>query len=271
MKIIPDVKLLLKGNLRVLLVRRILLTLSGGLTAGLSTLYIKEILNADAVILGLFGSIWSAVFVVFILIGGWIGDRYDRKKILLLGTALTLPNPIIYALASSWEILILVNFLGALGSAISSPVYNAILYSSIEQKKRSRAVATLTVMASTVNMIVPPASAYLIQVMGGLGEIRKMFVAQFIISLAVWIYTYERLRMTPLPERKKVKGLGEIVKDMVFQMRTVYRMSRERKAFSWIAMFALGPFAWQLLSPFWPIYAAEVCKSPHSLLVYSPQ
>jgi len=262
LKIISDVKLLLKGNLRVLLVRRIFLAVSGGLTAGLSTLYMKEVLNADAVILGLFGSIWSAVFVVSILIGGWVGDRYDRKKVLLLGTALTLPNPIIYALASSWEILILVNFLGALGSAISSPVYNAILYSLIEQKKRSRAVAALTVVASAANMVVPPASAYLIQVMGGLEEIRIMFVAQFIIALAVWIYTLGKLGMMPPSRKDEMKGLRDIVKDMFFQMKTVYRMSIERKAFSWIIMFLLGPFAWQLLSPFWPIYAAEVCMSP---------
>jgi len=254
-----------KGNLRVFLVRRVLLTVSGGLTAGLSTLYIKEILGADAIILGLFGSIWSVVFVFFILIGGWIGDKYDRKKIFLLGTALTLPNPIIYALASNWHILILVNFLGALGSAISSPVYNAILYSSIDQKKRSRVVATLTVMASIVNMVTPPLSAYIIQVMGGLEKIRIMFVAQFIISFSVWIYTFRNLSAMSSLERSEVRGVVDAARDMFFQMRKVYQMSRERKAFSWIIMFLLGPFAWQLISPFWPIYAAEVCGS--SLLI----
>jgi len=262
LKILPDVKLLFNGNLRVLLIRRVLLALSGGLTAGLSTLYIKKILGADAVILGLFGAIWSAVFVIFILIGGWIGDQYDRKKVFLLGTALTLPNPIIYALSSSWHILILVNFLGALGSAISNPVYDAILYSSIEQKKRSQIVAALAVMASIINMIVPPLSAYLIQMTGGLNEIRKMFAAQFLISLTVWIYTSKKLRTMPSTKRRQVKGLTEAAKDMLSQMRTVYKMSRERKAFSWVIMFLLGPFAWQLISPFWPIYAAEVCKAP---------
>jgi len=262
LKILPDVKLLFNGNLRVLLIRRVLLTLSGGLTAGLSTLYIKEVLGADAVILGLFGAIWSAVFVIFILIGGWIGDQYNRKNVFLLGTALTLPNPIIYALSSSWHILILVNFLGALGSAISNPVYDAILYSSIEQKKRSQIVATLAVMASIVNMAVPPFSAYLIQVAGGLNEIRKMFAAQFLISLAVWIYTFRKLRGMPSSKRREVRGFTEAAKDMLSQMRTVYKMSRERKAFSWVIMFLLGPFAWQLISPFWPIYAAEVCRSP---------
>ena len=249
-------------NLRVLLVRRVLLTISGGLTAGLATLYVKKVLGADAVILGLFGSIWSAVFILFILIGGWIGDRYDRKSVLLLGTAITLVNPVIYALASSWQILIFVNFLGAVGSAISSPAYNAILFSSIEQKKRSQFVATLAVLASVANMITPPLSAYLIQMMGGLEEMRKMFLIQFFISFLVWIYTWKKLKTNPSQEKKKMKGISEAAKDMFFQMKRVYLLSRERKASSWIILFLLGPFAWQLISPFWSIYAAEVCMAP---------
>lgn len=261
-KTLLRLKLPYEENLRVLLIRRVLLTISGGLTAGLATLYVKKVLGADAVILGLFGSIWSAVFILFILIGGWIGDRYDQKSVLLLGTALTLVNPIIYALASSWQILILVNFLGAVGSAISSPAYNAILFSSIEQKKRSQFVATLAVLASVANMITPPLSAYLIQMMGGLEEIRKMFLIQFFISFLVWIYTWKKLKTNPSRERRKVKGISEAAKDMFFQMRRVYLLSRERKASSWIILFLLGPFAWQLISPFWSIYAAEVCMAP---------
>ena len=105
-----------EGNLRVLLIRRVLLAVSGGLTAGLSTLYVKEILGADAFILGSLGSIWSMVFVLFILLGGWIGDRYDRIKVLLAGTGIVLINPIIYALAPNWHVIILVNFIGAVGS-----------------------------------------------------------------------------------------------------------------------------------------------------------
>ena len=116
-------RLLLQGDVRVLAVRAVILTISGGLTGGLAALYVKTVLGADAVILGLFSSIWSAVYLSFILIGGWFGDRYDRKKMLLVGTALTLPNPIIYALAPSSHLLLVANVLGALGSAFANPAY----------------------------------------------------------------------------------------------------------------------------------------------------
>ena len=150
MKAIWSSKVPIRGNLRVLAVRRVLFAVSGGLIGGLGTLYVKDVLGADAVVLGLFSSIWSAVYLVFILIGGWIGDRYSRKDILLLGTALTIPNPILYALAPSWHLLIVANLLGALGSALINPAYTGILYGSVGQRERSRAIAVLNTLSSVV-------------------------------------------------------------------------------------------------------------------------
>ena len=255
-------KIQLRGNLRVLAVRRIFFAISGGLTGGLSALYVKDVLGADAVILGLFSSIWSAVYLVFILIGGWIGDRYNRRNILLLGTALTMPNPIIYALAPSWHLLIFANLLGALGSALVNPAYTGILYSSVGQRERTRVIATLNTLSSFVNLIVPPLGAYLIESTGGLQEIRKMFILEFIISLAIWIYTSRTLRIERAAMETEVESLPEALKDILVQMKAVYRLSRERKASSWLYMQLVGPFAWELVGPFWTIYAADVCRSP---------
>ncbi|RLG98667.1 hypothetical protein DRO28_02265, partial [Candidatus Bathyarchaeota archaeon] len=88
---------LLEGNIRAFAVRGLLLTLGQGLTGGLVMLYVKNVLGADALVIGSFTSLWCAVFVVFILLGGWVADRYDRKKTYLLGSALALPTPLIYA------------------------------------------------------------------------------------------------------------------------------------------------------------------------------
>lgn len=205
MKLIWSGRVQLGDNLRVLAVRRVLFVVSGGLTGGLSALYVKDVLGADAIILGLFSSIWSAVFLTFILTGGWIGDRYSRKHTLLVGTALTMPNPILYALAPSWHILVIANLLGALGSALASPAYTGILYGSVKQAERSRAIATLNTLASLVNLVVPPLGAYLIEVAGGLGEVRKAFILQFVISLAIWIYTSRTLNVTSAAKKEKPK------------------------------------------------------------------
>jgi len=223
---------------------------------------VKDVLGADAIILGLFSSIWSAIYLVFILIGGWVGDRYDRKKTLLIGTALTLPNPVIYALAPSWHLLLFANFFGALGSAVANPAYSGILYESVEQRERSQAIATVNTLSSLANLFVPPAGAYLVEIMGGLGEIRRMFILQSLISLAVWVYTSKTLTISSATKENEVKGFAEVLSDISRQMKSVYRLSKERRASSWLYVQLIGPFAWELVGPFWTIYAADVCKSP---------
>jgi len=161
-----DAKSLIKGNIRALTVRDLLFTMIAGLTGGLDALYVKEVLGADAVILGLIASIWSAAFLFFILIGGWMSDHYDRKKMLIIGMALTLPNPIIFALAPDWRVTVLANLLGGLGAAFSAPAYIALLYSSSEQKTRSRVLAVMNTLICLVNVFVPPLGALAIQRLG---------------------------------------------------------------------------------------------------------
>lgn len=261
MRSLSYTRLTLQGNVRVLAVRGVILTVSGALTGGLAALYVKAVLGADAVILGLFSSIWSAIYLLFILIGGWFGDRYDRKKMLLLGTALTLPNPIIYALAPSWHLLLIANFLGALGSAFANPAYTGILFASVKQQERSRTIAIINTLMSLANAVFPPLGAYIIERMGGLNEIRMMFVLQSFFSLGVWLYTLKALEPNHVNKEEEFKGFRDVLRDIVRQMRGVYRLSKERKATPWLYMSLTGPFAWELVGPFWTIYAAEVCGS----------
>jgi len=255
-------KLPIEGNVRILAFRGLVLTISGGLAGGLSALYIKEVLGADGTILGLFSSIWSAVFLAFVFVGGWFGDRYDRKKMLLVGTAFTLPNPVIYFLARSWHPILIANFFGALGSAFANPAYTGILFSSVEQDRRSRAMATINSLMGLANVVFPPLGAYLIELMGGLAEVRNMFVLQFVFSLGVWLYTLKALEPMAVNTQEESVGLNDAIRNIFGQVADVYRLAGERKATSWLHMSLTGPFAWELVGPFWTIYAAEVCGSP---------
>jgi len=256
----------LSHNIRVLAFRSVVLTISGGLAGGLSALYVKQVLGADGVVLGLISSIWSGVYLVFILIGGSVGDYHDRKKMLLLGTALTLPNPIIYALAPSWQPLLIANFLGALGSAFANPAYTGILYASVEQKERSRQIATINTLTGFANVVFPPLGAYLVQWMGGLDEIRNIFLLQTLFSVGVWLYTLKALESKPLSTQEEPKSLKNLLREVFHQMKDVYRITKERKATPWLYMSLTGPFAWELVGPFWTIYAAEVCGSPFVII-----
>ena len=260
----------IKGNMRVLASRDLLLTISVGLTGGLDSLYVKEVLGADAVVLGLLASIWSAIFLLFILTGGWISDQYDRKSMLLAGMILTLPNPLIFAFAPDWRIIIAANFLGAIGTALATPAYVALLFSSSEQNSRSRSIAVMNTLNSLANTVVPPLGALTIQSLGGLNEIRKIFLAQFILSIGVLVYTWKELENKPPVKKSQPKSPVEAIKEIFGQMGKIYKISNERKATSWLFLSLTGPWAWEVVGPFWIIYAAETCGSPISILGLLP-
>jgi len=86
--IASTIKSTVKGNIRVLVIRDLSLTIIAGLSGGLDILFIKKVLGADAIILSTLASIWSFVFLAFILIR-WISDHYSRKKMLIAG----MPSP----------------------------------------------------------------------------------------------------------------------------------------------------------------------------------
>jgi len=260
---------LLRGNIRVLTMRSFLLTVTAGLTGGLDSLFVKEVLGADALALGSLSAVWSLIFLIFILFGGWISDNYDRKKMLILGTALTCPNPLIFAFAPEWRAIIIANILGAVGAAIATPAYVAILFSSSEQKSRSRQIAAINTLNNLANMIVPPAGALLVQMLGGLNEIRKIYLLQFPLSVAVLLYTYLRLEGHPA-KRRAEKSLLQASREILGQIVRMYHISKERKASSWLFISITGPWAWETVGPFWIIYAAEVCGSPLHILGLLP-
>ena len=261
---------MIKGTMKVLTVRDLLLTVIVGLTGGLDSLYVKEVLGADAVVLGMLASIWSAVFLVFILIGGWVSEHYDQKKMLIAGMALTLPNPIIFAFAPDWRVTILAHYLGAVGASIATPAYVALLFSSSEQSTRSRSIAVMNTLTSLANTIVPPLGALIIQGMGGLDEIKKIFLLQFVLSIGVLAYTSRRLEAKPAALKDQPKGIVQSVKEIYGQMGRIYGLSKERKATSWLFLAVTGPWAWEVAGPFWTIYAAETCGSSLSLLGFLP-
>lgn len=257
---------LAKGNVRTFAVRDTLLAITAALAGGLDTLYFKTVLGADTVALGLLASVWSAVFLVLVLLGGWVADRYSRKKTLLVGMAITIPNPVIIALSSSWEALLMTNILGAVGSALVTPAYVALLVNSVEQEYRSRAIALISTLTSIANTVTPPLGALLVQGLGGLPQMRPVFAGQAALSMVAWIYTWRR---TAAPTEEAVptpKGMLAGLRDMLSQMKNVYRVARSRKATPWLYIAATGPLAWDIVGPFWIIYVAEVCGTSLQLI-----
>ena len=257
---------LLPGNMRVLAIRDVLIAISTSVTGGLDALYVKNVLGADAVTLGMLASLWSFSFLVSIWISGWLSSYYDQKKLMAIGTALTVPNPLILALTPDWRLTIAVNVLAALGTAFVAPSKTSLLFSNSKQENRSRSIAMITTLTNLANSVVPPLGAIAVQQMGGLNELRKIFFIQFAISVVVLIYTWKALKEEKRRAENRSGRLVTVIKGIFTQLGEVYKTSRERKVRAWLFLSLTGPWAWEIIGPFWMIYAAEECKVPISIL-----
>jgi MFS family permease len=135
-------------------------------------LYIRE-LEANPVEVGVFFSIILLAAAITLPLGGYLADKYSRKKVMIAGWLVWMPIPIIFSLAKNWIQLLP----GAVlyGFWIGQPAFSAYIASSAE---RERMTLTFTILSSSWSLgyIFSPASgAYLSEVIG----IRWVFCLTF--------------------------------------------------------------------------------------------
>jgi MFS family permease len=103
-------------------------------------LYVRA-LQADYVQLGLVYSILFGVSGLVSLAGGFLADRFDRKKLLLTGWMLWFLSPLFYALADNWGQLLPGAILWG-ASNIGTPAIGAYVVTSMVERKRVTSVVS---------------------------------------------------------------------------------------------------------------------------------
>ena len=135
-------------------------------------LYIRE-LEANPVEVGAFFSIILLAAAITLPLGGYLADKYSRKKVMIAGWLVWMPIPIIFSLAKNWIQLLP----GAVlyGFWIGQPAFSAYIASSA---KRERMTLTFTILSSSWSLgyiFSPALGAYLSEVIG----IRWVFCLTF--------------------------------------------------------------------------------------------
>ncbi|MGQ9507105.1 MAG: MFS transporter [Candidatus Bathycorpusculaceae bacterium] len=73
-----------------------------GLYAYLLPYYITDTLKAGSVEVGILYAVMTLVAASTLFFAGTLADKYDRKKIMLIGWLAWLPAPIIFSFARNW-------------------------------------------------------------------------------------------------------------------------------------------------------------------------
>lgn len=167
----------LSKDMRIIYISLLLFSLATGLYSVIMPAYVRE-LGADSVQLGLLGSIAMAMATLSALPGGIWADRYELRTLMIIGWAMCLPTPIIYAFAPNWVWLIpgyfFFNF-----SMFCNAAMQAYIVSRTSPDERGFAFTAIHSSFSVGMVFAPTLGGYIAKNWG----IRSTFGVSFVVYL----------------------------------------------------------------------------------------
>ena len=153
----------LNRDLKLIFVSILIGAFGDGLYYWMLPLYVRS-LRASPVEVGIFFSIQCLTAAFTLILGGFLADKYDRKKVIILGWLVWLPVPVIFSLATNWVQLLP----GAVlyGCWIGQPAFSAYIATSADKEKMMLTFAVISSSWSFGYFFSPVLGGYVSTVIG---------------------------------------------------------------------------------------------------------
>lgn len=230
-----------KKNWRTVVTRQVFNRFFNELTLQYSNIYIT-LLGASPVQLGAVNSFWGVSQSIISIPLGIIRDRFNLRKIYLLGVGLQIFVPLLYALAPNWEIIATAILISGLGMMVGSCTLICDL--SLPQRDRATGKALCEGTGALPTILAPTVAAILITVFGGIGiqSIRNLYWIQFVVRVLLFVYVYRNLGDIDRVKRPSVKFNLSSEFGEVFQRGTAVRR--------WLLFQGINTFSRMMLATF---------------------
>jgi len=131
----------LNRDLKLLLLSNLIGAFGDGLYSYIWPIYIRG-LGATPTEVGIVFAILGLASALTPIPGGFLADRYDRKKIMIFAWLIWIPVPLIFSMAQDWSQLIPGSFL--YGCFIGGPASSAYVATSAKKEKMASTFTTLS-------------------------------------------------------------------------------------------------------------------------------
>ena len=144
-----------------------------------------EALGASTGVIGLFGTAEDFFDAIYQYPGGWLADRFGRRRAFLMFVALATTGYIVYLLSPSWPFLFLGLALVMAWQSMASPAIFAVIGDALPRERRAMGFTLQSILKRVPIVIAPVAGGALI---ASLGVVKGVHVA-LIITLALAVVT----------------------------------------------------------------------------------
>ncbi|KPV62134.1 MAG: drug efflux system protein MdtG [Candidatus Bathyarchaeota archaeon BA1] len=246
----------MRGNLLVLLVSWTFFYFSYALVGPFAPLYIRE-LGASPFILGLMGSVGSALLCLVRIPGAYIADRYGRRDIIIAMTYGVALSYLLYVLAPDWRFILIGIVIHNL-CLIYQPALQAIHADSIPPERRGMGFAASHVIPLIPASISPMIAGFLVEQYNLVEGMRIAYGIVFVCSLAAATTRAFFLKETlKTSERIRLEGLGTAFKESIGAIVEAWRFMPRSLMFLTIVML-ISAFQEPMFHLFAALYARDV-------------
>lgn len=250
-----------KRNYRVAITRSAANSFLLNLTAQYDSIYTVA-LGADSVELGTISGIGSGISALISAPMGWLMDRYGIKRFYLLAIGLVAGGALLYALAPTWQFLIVGIILLSISMRLMGTGCSVICADSVRNEDRATAQNLCVTLASLLSMIAPLVAAYLVTVFGGLNAqgIRPLYFIRFVGYGFIFLFVAAQLR-EPRQAQAAVAGAAP---GFIGDFRRLFEGSVILRR--WVVIVCLTAFPTAMTLPFLQLFAHQVKGADQYLL-----
>jgi len=175
----------LNRDLKLLFVSNLIGAFGDGLYAYLLPVYIQTVLHADPADVGFLYTILALSATLTPILGGYLAEKYDWKKIMIFAWILWFPVPVILSLATDWIILFPAMFL--YGCSISGPSSTAYI-ASTARKDRINSAFTMVSSAWWMGYIFSPGIGGFLGTKIGMKAVFYMALVFYVLAMSVLFF-----------------------------------------------------------------------------------
>ncbi len=141
-----------------------------------------EALGATASIVGLFGTGRDFFDAVYQYPGGWLSDRYGRRRAFLIFIALASSGYFVYLFSRSWPVVFVGLALSLAWSSMASPAIFAVIGDSLPRERRAMGFTLQSILKRVPIVIAPVLGGALIASRGVLSGVHIGLVVTLVLA-----------------------------------------------------------------------------------------